>query len=108
MLYTKNGSIPKEHTDGTDGWIEVIDPPVAPEGYETIWWYPPGWIVRPIMPEHVEGYCWSWSQSEEKWTLCTDHNHSSENISISLEETVQGSGTSNDSITLYSAIPITT
>ena len=67
MLYSKNGSIPKPQTDGTDGWVEVPEPPVAPEGMETVWWYHPGWIVRPIKPADEEGFVWKWNQSEEKW-----------------------------------------
>ena len=63
MLYSKDGSIPYPETDGTDGWIEVEDPPVAPEGKEVIWWYPPGWVIRDPQPEGN----WSWSQTEEKW-----------------------------------------
>lgn len=58
MLYSKNGSIPKEQTDGTDGWIEVPDAPVAGEGQEVVWVYPPGWIVRDVMPPVREGYRW--------------------------------------------------
>jgi hypothetical protein len=50
MLYSKNGSIPKPETDGTDGWIEVPDEPAAPEGKEVIWWYPPGWVIRDPKP----------------------------------------------------------
>jgi len=63
MLYSKNGSIPKPETDGTDGWIEVPDAPECPEGKEVVWWYPPGWVIRDPKP-------WadcSWSQSEERW-----------------------------------------
>ena len=66
-LYSKDGSIPKDHTDGTDGWVEVPEPPVPGAGEETIWWCPPGWVVRPVEPEPIEGYMWKWSQSEEKW-----------------------------------------
>ncbi len=66
MLYSKNGSIPYPQTDGTEGWIEVEDPPVAPEGKEVVWWYPPGWVVRDPMPVK-EGFKYSWSQSEQKW-----------------------------------------
>jgi hypothetical protein len=62
-MYSKNGSIPKPETDGTDGWIEVPDAPIAPEGKEVVWWYPPGWVIRDPKPEGN----WSWSQSEEKW-----------------------------------------
>jgi hypothetical protein len=67
MLYSKNGSIPKPETDGTDGWIEVPDEPVAPEGKEVVWWYPPGWVIRDPKPADEEGYKWSWSQSGEEW-----------------------------------------
>jgi hypothetical protein len=66
-LYSKNGSIPKDQTDGTDGWVEVPEPPLPRSGEETVWWCPPGWVVRPVEPAPVEGYVWKWSQSEEKW-----------------------------------------
>jgi hypothetical protein len=67
MLYSKNGSIPKPETDGTDGWIEVPDEPAAPEGKEVVWWYPPGWVIRDPKPADEDGYKWSWSQSSEQW-----------------------------------------
>jgi hypothetical protein len=66
MLYSKNGSIPKPETDGTEGWVEVPEAPVASEGQEVVWWCPPGWVVRPIKPVK-EGFDYSWSQSEEQW-----------------------------------------
>ena len=66
-MYSKNGSIPKPETDGTEGWIEVPDAPEAPEGKEVVWWYPPGWVIRDPKPEEREGYKWSWSQSSEQW-----------------------------------------
>jgi hypothetical protein len=62
-MYSKNGSIPKPETDGTDGWIEVPDAPECPEGKEVVWWYPPGWVIRNPKPEGN----WSWSQSQEQW-----------------------------------------
>jgi len=62
-MYSKNGSIPKPETDGTDGWIEVPDEPACPEGKEVVWWYPPGWVIRDPKPEGN----WSWSQSQEQW-----------------------------------------
>ncbi len=62
-MFSKNGSIPKTETDGTEGWIEVLDAPTAPEGKEVVWWYPPGWVIRDPKPEGN----WSWSQSEERW-----------------------------------------
>jgi hypothetical protein len=66
-LYSKNGSIPKDHTDGTDGWVKVPEPPLPGAGEETVWWCPPGWVVRPVEPAPVEGYVWKWSQSETQW-----------------------------------------
>lgn len=66
MMYSKNGSIPKPQTDGTDGWIEVPEAPTAGAGQEVVWWYPPGWVVRPVMPVK-EGFGYNWSQSEGKW-----------------------------------------
>jgi hypothetical protein len=62
-MYSKNGSIPKPETDGTEGWIEVADAPDCPDGKEVIWWYPPGWVIRD--PKPVGN--WSWSQSQEQW-----------------------------------------
>jgi hypothetical protein len=62
-MYSKNGSIPKPETDGTEGWIEVPDAPECPEGKEVVWWYPPGWVIRDPKPEGN----WSWSQSQEQW-----------------------------------------
>lgn len=72
MLYSKNGSIPKPETDGTDGWIEVSDPPSASAGKEVVWWYPPGWVVRDLKPETVDvGNVWKWSQTTEAWVSYT-------------------------------------
>lgn len=62
-MFSKNGSIPKAETDGTDGWIEVPDAPIAPAGKEVVWWYPPGWVIR----DHKPAGNWSWSQSAEQW-----------------------------------------
>ena len=67
MLYSKNGSIPKPQTDGTDGWIEVPEPPTAADGQEVVWWFPPGWVVRPVKPADEAGFVWNWSQSNEAW-----------------------------------------
>jgi hypothetical protein len=67
MLYSKNGSIPQDSTDGTSGWIEVPDAPEIPEGKEIVWWFPPGWVIRDPMPTEQAGYVWQWNQSEEQW-----------------------------------------
>ena len=65
-LYSKNGSIPYPTKDETEGWVEVEEAPVAPEGKEVVWWSPPGWVIRDPMPVK-EGFKYSWSQSEGKW-----------------------------------------
>lgn len=102
-LYSKLGSIPKTDTDGTEGWEEVPLPPTPGPGEELVWWSPPGWVVRPVMPAPVEGHCWSWSQSETKWVLCVEHNHGFTEIvlgdtgSASSTLTISG-GTSADTI----------
>jgi hypothetical protein len=66
MLYTKNGSIPKPETDGTEGWIEVEMPPEAPEGKEVVWlnWQ---WVVRDPKPVDREGYRWKWNHDGYQW-----------------------------------------
>jgi len=66
-MWSKNGSIPKPETDGTEGWIEVPDAPECPAGKEVVWWYPPGWVIRDPQPAGN----WSWSQSEERWVEYT-------------------------------------
>jgi len=94
-MYSKNGSIPKAETDGTDGWIEVADAPVAPEGKEVVWWYPPGWVIRDPKPAGN----WSWSQSQEQWVEYTII----ETVDVSVLESVQiNTITSSDVQTLTS------
>jgi len=83
MLYSKNGSIPKPETDGTDGWIEVADAPECPEGKEVVWWYPPGWVIRDPKPEGN----WSWSQSQEQWVEYTVQEITT--VEVSVLESVQ-------------------
>ena len=108
MLYSKNGSIPKTETDGTEGWVEVPEPPVAPEGMEVVWWCPPGWVTRPIKPVK-EGFVYDWSQSEEKWVesaaalttieVTIDSAPSSDTIvSVSAADTIS-MGTASETIT---------
>ena len=88
MLYSKLGSIPKPETDGTDGWIEVSDPPTAGDGQEVVWWFPPGWVVRPVKPAATDTTDWSWSQSEEQWVEYT----------ITVSQTIDVQPSSNDTI----------
>lgn len=66
MLYSKNGSIPKPETDGTEGWIEVPDQPECPEGKEVVWlnWR---WLIRDPKPVDREGYRWKWNDDQGQW-----------------------------------------
>ncbi len=82
-MYSKNGSIPKTETDGTEGWIEVPDEPACPEGKEVVWWYPPGWVIRDPKPDGN----WSWSQSEERWVEYTVQEI--QTLDVSVLESVQ-------------------
>ena len=82
-MWSKNGSIPKPETDGTDGWIEVPDAPEVPAGKELVWWYPPGWVIRDPKPEGN----WSWSQSEERWVEYTVQEI--QTLDVSVLESVQ-------------------
>ena len=66
MLYSKNGSIPKPETDGTEGWVQVPDAPDCPEGMEVIWWSYE-WVVRPPKPADRAGYQWNWNHSDKTW-----------------------------------------
>ena len=99
MLYSKNGSIPKPQTDGTEGWIEVEEAPTPGEGQEVVWWFPPGWVVRPVKPATEEGFVWDWSQSEEKWVKSAITVAITPDIDIDITPGASG----NDSITLGSA-----
>jgi hypothetical protein len=65
-MYSKNGSIPKPETDGTEGWIEVFDPPEVPSGQELVWlnWE---WVVRDPKPQDRPGYQWNWNHAEMDW-----------------------------------------
>jgi hypothetical protein len=65
-LFSKNGSIPKPTTDGTNGWVLVPEMPACPDGKEVVWlnWE---WIVRDPKPTDREGYQWNWSHGDRAW-----------------------------------------
>ena len=70
MLYTKNGSIPQETPDGTEGWIEAPDKPDCPEGKEVAWlnWE---WIIRDPKPKETTYSKWKWNHDNKEWVhLC--------------------------------------
>ena len=65
-LFTKNGSIPCEQTDGTEGWISAPDKPDCPEGKEVVWlnWE---WNVRDPKPVNRYGFKWKWVHDSKSW-----------------------------------------
>lgn len=65
-MWTKNGSIPQAETDGTEGWLEVPDMPVCPEGKEVVWlnWE---WVIRDPKPDDRDGYRWKWNHDAYQW-----------------------------------------
>ena len=67
MYWTKNGSIPSQETDGTEGWQQAPAPPTEiPEGKELVWlnWE---WIIRDPKPQDREGYQWNWQHDTRSW-----------------------------------------
>jgi hypothetical protein len=67
MYWTKNGSIPSQETDGTEGWQQAPSPPTEiPEGKELVWlnWE---WIVRDPKPADRAGYQWNWQHDTRSW-----------------------------------------
>lgn len=102
MLYSKNGSIPKPETDGTEGWIEIEVAPVPGDGEEVVWWYPPGWVVRPVKPDDEPGHQWNWSQSNGEWVKSSDviviEPYSAEEVIIDLGADTIVSISGNESV----------
>jgi hypothetical protein len=68
-LFSKDGSIPKPTTDGTNGWALVPEMPACPDGKEVVWlnWE---WIVRDPKPTDREGYQWNWNHADKAWVEC--------------------------------------
>jgi hypothetical protein len=67
MYWTKNGSIPSQETDGTEGWQQAPSPPTEiPEGKELVWlnWE---WVVRDPKPQDRAGYQWNWQHETRSW-----------------------------------------
>lgn len=101
MLYSKNGSIPKTETDGTEGWIEVEEAPAPGPNQEVVWWYPPGWVVRPVCPNEP-GMAYNWSQSEGQWVATPVEVVQTITVDILSVDTIPA-GSAADVITMGSA-----
>jgi hypothetical protein len=94
MLYSKNGSIPKPETDGTEGWIEVPDAPECPEGKEVVWWGSE-WVIRDPKPQDRAGYQWNWNHGDKAWVECVYPVTATEEIIV---EVVTADSIGGDSI----------
>jgi len=58
MYWTKNGSIPSQETDGTEGWQQAPSPPTEiPEGHELLW---ASWQWHILPPKPTEPGLWRW------------------------------------------------
>lgn len=67
QFWTKNGSIPRTETDGTEGWKLAPAPPQdVPAGKELLW-LNLEWIVRDPKPADRDGYQWNWQHSTRSW-----------------------------------------
>ena len=67
MYWTKNGSIPSQETDGTEGWQQAPSPPTdIPAGKELVWlnWE---WIIRDPKPADRVGWQWNWQHEGKTW-----------------------------------------
>ena len=67
QYWTKNGSIPSQETDGTEGWQQAPSPPTEiPEGKELVWlnWE---WIIRDPKPVDRAGWQWNWNHADRAW-----------------------------------------
>ena len=59
MYWTKNGSIPSQETDGTEGWQQAPAPPTEiPDGHE-LYWEGREWVIIPPKPEPLAGHEWA-------------------------------------------------
>jgi len=67
MYWTKNGSIPSQETDGTEGWQQAPSPPTdIPDGKELVWlnWE---WLIRDPKPQDRAGWQWNWQHEGKTW-----------------------------------------
>jgi len=87
MYWTKNGSIPSQETDGTEGWQQAPSPPTEiPEGKELVWlnWE---WIIRDPKPADRAGWQWNWNHADRAWVESAWQTAPSEEIPITIPVT---------------------
>jgi hypothetical protein len=64
MLYSKNGSIPKPETDGTEGWVQVPDAPTDVPADHEVYWDGFEWLLIPPKPASRPGYEWAFYKNQ--------------------------------------------
>lgn len=64
MLYSKNGSIPKPETDGTEGWVQVPDAPTDVPADHEVYWDGFEWLLIPPKPASRPGYEWAYYKNQ--------------------------------------------
>ena len=101
-MFSKNGSIPKPETDGTEGWVEVPDAPEVPEGKELAW-LNGEWVVRDPKPADRPGYQWNWAHEAQSWVEC---EYRVESGGVTVVAPVFDSLTISNSLTLSDSLTI--
>jgi len=67
MYWTKNGSIPSQETDGTEGWQQAPAPPAEVPADKELVWLNWEWIIRDPKPQDRAGYQWNWQHDTKSW-----------------------------------------
>ena len=67
MYWTKNGSIPSQETDGTEGWQQAPSPPAEVPADKELVWLNWEWLIRDPKPQDREGWQWNWQHEGKMW-----------------------------------------
>ena len=71
MYWTKNGSIPSQETDGTEGWQQAPAPPAEVPANKEVVWLNWEWIIRDHKPADRAGWQWNWNHADRAWVEST-------------------------------------
>jgi hypothetical protein len=71
MYWTKNGSIPSQETDGTEGWQQAPAPPAEVPANKEVVWLNWEWIIRDPKPADRAGWQWNWNHADRAWVEST-------------------------------------
>ena len=71
MYWTKNGSIPSQTTDGTEGWQQAPAPPAEVPANKEVVWLNWEWIIRDPKPADRAGWQWNWNHADRAWVEST-------------------------------------